>query len=1847
MDVFALRNALVGDYADYVRSFIAIRDPRIRAQVDQELDAGRLWPDPLIQLNPGFEPGGSIDDLVDEGLLHAECRRIFQREKGSPGGGGKPLRLHRHQVEAIRAASTRKSYVLTTGTGSGKSLTYIIPIVDHVLRNGAGKGIQAVVVYPMNALANSQAGELDKFLNLGYPDAKGPVRYRRYTGQETEDERNEIIANPPDILLTNYVMLELMLTRPRERKLVQAGRGLRFLVLDELHVYRGRQGADVAMLARRVREAFAADQLQCVGTSATLASEGSYGEQRAAVARAASSLFGAPVDPEHVIGETLRRATPDLRFDDAATVALLRERVASNREPSVRYDEFVADPLSAWIETTFGIQGDENSGRLVRVQPRSITGDEGAAADLAKLTGEDRGKCANAIARQLLASYGSAHLNPETGFPVFAFRLHQFISRGDTAYATIQPESERHLTLQGQHFVPGDRGRILLPLVFCRECGQEYYCVARGSDEQGRATFAARELSDRLRDDDGARAGFLYLDSAEPWPGGTAEELRRIPEDWIEDSPKGERVRADRREWLPKPVAVAPDATQSGDGIVCSWLPAPFRFCLHCGIAYGFRQTTDFGKLASLGTEGRSTATTILSLSAVRHLRADATLDLEARKLLSFTDNRQDASLQAGHFNDFVEVGLLRSALHRAVAQAGAAGLHHDELVQRVFDALALPFDQYASDPTMDRFAARIETDRALRAVLSYRIYRDLERGWRITSPNLEQCGLLEIEYLSLDEVCHAQDLWQDTHMALSGASPAVRQGIASVLLDLMRRELAIKVDALAESEWERIRQLSSQRLRSPWAVDEEEKSVSSQILYPRSRGKKDFRGALYLSPRGGFGQFLRRKGTFPAYDDKLKVTDTEEILPQLLAVLRRAGLVECVSEPRSDDDVPGYQIPASAFVWKLGAGEHGYHDPVRVPRAPAEGRRTNQFFVGYYREVGSGGVGMEAREHTAQVDPGLREEREDRFRRGLLPVLYCSPTMELGIDIRDLNVVNLRNVPPTPANYAQRSGRAGRSGQPALVFTYCSTYRSHDQYFFRRPDRMVAGAVAPPRVDLANESLIRAHVQAAWLAESGIDLKHSLRDVLDVSGEVPALTLLPDVKADVDSEPARARARTKAAKILSTIEADLKNSDWYSDGWLDETLKRVPLEFERACDRWRGLYRAAISQQQVQNKVILDASRSAEDRARARTLRREAEAQKELLEEPIGSIQSDFYSYRYFASEGFLPGYSFPRLPLSAYIPGRKSKGRKGDEFVSRPRFLAISEFGPRAIVYHEGVRYRINRVILPLDREGAGDELVTHAAKQCEHCGYLHPMLSGGAGPDLCQRCGRELGGALSPLFRMENVSTRRTDRISSDEEERLRLGFEIRSGVRFAEHGGRIGARRASVQDETGALAELTYGDTATLWRINLGWKRRANKQERGFLLDTERGYWASNKVDEEDDDARDQMSASVRRVIPYVEDSRNCLLFEPAQPLDAKEMASLESALRQAIQVEYQLEEMELASEPLPSSKENERRLLLFYESAEGGAGVLRRLVEDPHALPRLARRALQICHFDPDTGEDQRHAPRATEDCEAACYDCLMSYMNQPDHPRLDRQCVKPLLMALARAEVKTSPGPRTRAEHLDELKRLSDSGLERDWLDFVDARALTLPDRAQFYYEPCQTRADFAYVSDQTAVYIDGPHHEYAHRKVRDAQQTACMEDRGWTVVRFGERDDWESLLKKWPSVFGTFRAGGSGPQRGEERPSFNASLFPSEWSELLREVSVQDVRVEPGRDVMVAGSIVGKTVAELRSGDRIVDVVDARGGTSSEVAQAIAASGHAAASVDPASPEAGAQLRASVEGRE
>lgn len=1733
MNIFNFRDALTKDYAEYVRSFIRVGTDDVRATVDAALDEQVLWPEPIVQLNPAYAPGGYVRDLVGKGLLHATAAKVFQRGKDrSPTQLGTDLRLYRHQVAAIETARSGRPLVVTSGTGSGKSLTYIIPIVDHVLRNGSGRGVQAIIVYPMNALANSQLGELDKFLGFGF-DGKPPVRVARYTGQESHDDRRAIVENPPDILLTNYVMLELILTRRHEQGLVRAAKDLRYLVFDELHTYRGRQGADVAMLVRRVRERMGGDALQCIGTSATMSSSGGIAERRRAVADVASRIFGVTVQPDDIIGETLQRVTADVDTTDPGLGARLRASLDRLDDLLAQpYEAFVQDPLCGWIETQVGVHRDPVEGVLVRSTPKRLVGDDGLAVDLARLTGIAEADAAAALRRVLLAGYGKRDPSPDgVGAPAFAFRLHQFLSRGEAVYASLRPPGERYVTMAALQRVPEKRDDVLLPLAFCRECGHEYYTVWRNEEDDGSIRYAPRMLN-QMHSEESAEPAFLYLNETDPWPDrDEAAMLDRLPEEWLEEFHGEMRVARSRIKNLPHRIAVGADGVEHKDGLPLHVMLAPFRFCPNCSVYYPGRRN-DFAKLGTLGAGGRATATTVLSLSAVQQLRAS---DLEegARKLLSFTDNRQDASLQAGHFNDFVQTGMLRGALYKALSEAGPDGVPFVELPAAVVRALALDLRDFGQDPDWSPLR-RNEAERSLRDVVAYRLALDLQRGWRITAPNLEQVGLMHVRYAYLDEVASDAAHWRGTHPALADATPEARRAVVQVLLDVLRRALALQTPVLAAETLEQVRNRSYNNLKEPWSLDPGERLMTAPIALPRARRPRDGRGFTHVGGRSRFGQYLRRPSTFPHLPKTPSVDETEEIIRQLFDRLRAYGHLHQSLPAMPDGSPPGYQVRADVLNLVPGDGTAPTVDLLTTIRKTVMDPRVNEFFLRFYRERATGLRALEAREHTAQVPSEIRQEREERFRSAALPVLYCSPTMELGVDIADLNVVNLRNVPPTPANYAQRSGRAGRSGQPALVYTFANVSSAHDQYFFKRQEAMVHGVVAPPRLDLANEDLVRAHVHAVWLAETRVDLGESLRSVLDL--EQPDLPLHESVRVQIHDRNVLPRAAASAASVLERDLPMLREAPWFHDGWLDETLRNAAQAFDRACDRWRGIYVGAREQVRRQNEITMDATKGTWEKDQAERLRREARQKLDLLAAEGGNVQSDFYSYRYFASEGFLPGYSFPRLPLAAFIPGRRNnQGR--DEFVQRPRFLAIHEFGPNAILYHEGAKYRITRVNFTADTaDGPG---VGSQAKVCDACGYLHPIDAHTA-PDVCENCGEPLDQVFVDLLRLQDVSTRREERIHSEEEERQRLGYDVITAFRYARRDGESVRRPATVDGSDGELARLTLAPSATLWRINLGWRQRERREEHGFPLDLQRGEWAREALLKDESDAHDDDAGPngvrYKRVIPFVEDTRNALVWKPLGPIDEGGFLSLRDALKRAIQVEYQLEDSELGAELLPSIAPKEPHAILYYEAAEGGAGVLRQLLDDPAAVARVARRALEICHFDPDTGDDRGHAPHAKERCEAACYDCLMGYGNQLAHLKLDRFAIREHLLALANATTRASSGPEPRATALQRLLDACDSDLERDFLRLLEQRNLRLPTHAQRRPRDLPVRPDFLYETSglTVAVYVDGPHHDFADRHARDRDQERLLDDHGYTVVRFHHRDDWNDILDRHAWVFGS-----------------------------------------------------------------------------------------------------------------
>ena len=546
-------------------------------------------------------------------------------------------------------------------------------------------------------------------------------------------------------------------------------------------------------------------------------------------------------------------------------------------------------------------------------------------------------------------------------------------------------------------------------------------------------------------------------------------------------------------------------------------------------------------------------------------------------------------------------------------------------------------------------------------------------------------------------------------------------------------------------------------------------------------------------------------------------------------ALLKAAGSYQMVRPVSTSFDVEGWRLAANALRLLEGEGR------------PDE-RGANPYFVSLYRTLadtlasGAGFLfGQEGREHTAQVDQERRQWREWRFRWGAedqqrlaeakdtmrqvgepgvpLPALFCSPTMELGVDISALNAVYLRNMPPTPANYAQRSGRAGRSGQAALVVAYCAAQGPHDQYYFGKPREMVSGIVRPPAIELANRDLVRAHLHAIWLAESGKELAPDIPHVLNLSDQT--LPIQQEITQAFAEPDLKTRAGAAMKRVLDSIGAELTQeaAPWVPDreAFAAATADAAELEFSNAFDRWRQLYQGARDQLKEANRKSELPGLSANERKTAKDQQAQANEQLALLERGTSSSGSDFYTYRYLATEGFLPGYNFPRLPLYAYVPsiGAGPGGRAA--YLQRARFLAIAEFGPRSLIYHEGRAFRVYRAKLPpcVRTEDRG-KLSTATLFICDACGAAHQQDE----PERCHACGSTMAAThpIRNVLRIDNVETLPAERITANDEERQHQGFDIQTVFAWPQRDGAFDVARALASDADGPVLSIDYARCA---------------------------------------------------------------------------------------------------------------------------------------------------------------------------------------------------------------------------------------------------------------------------------------------------------------------------------------------------------------------------------------------------------------------------------------------------
>ncbi|WP_244560695.1 DUF1998 domain-containing protein [Azospirillum oryzae] len=559
--------------------------------------------------------------------------------------------------------------------------------------------------------------------------------------------------------------------------------------------------------------------------------------------------------------------------------------------------------------------------------------------------------------------------------------------------------------------------------------------------------------------------------------------------------------------------------------------------------------------------------------------------------------------------------------------------------------------------------------------------------------------------------------------------------------------------------------------------------------------------------------------------------------------------------------------------------------------------------------------------------------------------------------------------------------------------------------------------------------------------------------------------------------------------QILASVGDQLPVWMGAPDDYVAEVATQAPVAFDRAFDRWRELYNSARSQLIEANARSQITGLSGADRQKIKAAQIQAMDQIGILEQGKATNGSDFYSYRYLATEGFLPGYNFPRLPLYAFVPG---EGKSGS-FLQRARFLAISEFGPRSLIYHEGRAYRVMKAKLPPEtRTSDGQELATQEITICPNCGAVHTEQS-----DRCHACDAHMAEELPVrrTLRIDNVEAAPAERITANDEERVRQGFDIQTVFAWPRKHGRVEVTEAEFQTEAAPILSLQYANSAEISRINKGLKRRRDKTVLGFMIDPRTGYWTKTEDEEADVDLPPDAIRPVR-IVPIVRDRKNALLlrFHAPESLEPETIATVQHALMRGIEVVFQLEEGEVLGEPLP--QRDRRRAILAYEATEGGAGVLSRLVEDPEALNKVARTALGLMHFDRvdeaiAAGDPGLLEDREDEACVRGCYRCLLSYYNQPDHEMIDRASgeVKKLLIDLARGSVVLSRPPKR-------------DGAEQGWEDSFAQAGLPAPDPTGVA------------MADTTLAFAWRSHFVAAATQEISAAAQATAESKGWTLFR-------------------------------------------------------------------------------------------------------------------------------------
>ena len=1583
LDALAATRRIAESYRRYLISTYGPRRPDLRADFERALgDSYPITRGPYLQASPPFEHGRSLAALIGEGVVapgfRALAPEVFPLER--------PLRLH--QEVAIRKAITHeRNLVVATGTGSGKTECFLLPILNHLLREQeAGTlsrpGVRALLLYPMNALANDQVKRLRRLL-APFPD----ITFGRYVGETEREEkraelefrrrypheprvRNELLSRevmqeqPPHILLTNYAMLEYLLLRPDDSPLFDgpsSGRW-RFVVLDEAHVYGGAQGTEVAMLLRRVKDRVQAGGgggLQCFATSATL---GRGREDYPALLNFARALFDEPFewdDADETRQDIVEATKLSLVRRDA--VHELPATVIAALRQTFRRDQDGSTPVLVSIL--------EQAGVPVSAAERGLAPAALLAAVMAadrrvvRLQTElERGTLAfSTLARQLFGADGepalldlidlavAARARPDDA-PLIPARYHFFVRALDGAFACLHPEHEAgepRLLLHRHEHCPAcarrQRKAAMFELGVCRRCRAEYV-VGDLEERDGREVVAQAQRFSRQRQVLLLGRAVEGDDEDESATGVETElgnEVRYLcPGCGVIGETASVACGCARRQ---ERIVVTATQPAKGTNLV--------KRCPSCA-------SRTEGEVVTRFESGADAPVAVVATDLYQEIppsadRQQRDLIGQGRKLLSFADSRQDAAF----FAPYLERTYSRVVRRRLIADE-IRKLSDGE--PRTEDLLA-PIRKAAEHAlVLDPDASRVANQTAVATWLMQEVLSFDRRA------NLEGTGVAAVD------VALPHNFRPPRALLDVGLSEQEAVDLIVMLLQTLRESGAVSV---------------------PDGVDIRDEAFAprNRDIYCRQEGAEP--GVVAWLPAANatnrrinlLERVFAAKGIAASPRELLQqlwrfMTDPASPLKAVLASTndRRFGAVWRLSHERLVFRAAGAELPplrcsrCRQIWWRSVAGVcptircDGTVAPVADRQALAE-----DHYARMYRGIDP--IGMLVQEHTAQFAAAKASSIQDEFTNGAVNVLSCSTTFEMGVDVGDVQTVLLRNVPPSPANYVQRAGRAGRRADSAALVVTFAQRRSHDFTFFADPRRMIDGRVAPPLVLLDNPAIIRRHVHSVAFAQFAREAgghRTVEQFFLPSEGSAPSDAF----GAWLDAHPDNLQAALRRV-IPPSTQGTLGIEGW---GWVPALLRSDEREPTHG---WLERASAAAREDLAKmDELIEEAAKNKKfDQAgRFERLRRT------LADRPLLS---------FLASRNVLPKYGFP-VDVVELDVARSGEQTAKDLELSRDLRLAIVDYAPGAETVAAKGLWRSVGLVTRRNKS-----LPTYGWAVCKNCRHFRYSL--GTTPDACPMCGdnarsTESGQFVMPIFgflgkRAADAGDTRPLRLTSvhthfgaykDREPEWMPVPELSAAGRFS--------ARVSRQ---GKITVINTGPSGRGFRICdwCGWGEpapasSANGRPRLGNADSPKGAAKGPVKRPEHDDPRmpgRKCSGPVGHRHLGHEFLTDTLELETGAVMAEAEAQSVLTALLTSVRaLDIDPDDvggtLNFGVAGTPS--------LVVYDAVPGGAGHAQRIAG---RLPELAAAALA-----------------RVEGCtcgeETSCYGCLRTYSNQASHDQLCR-----------------------------------------------------------------------------------------------------------------------------------------------------------------------------------------------------------------------------------------------------